>query len=64
MPTTRLLPDTSHSDLVPRLRDEQGQAHSCVTSWPNDGDIRFHGGFDAAMADGDGITVAPAIAGG
>jgi molybdopterin synthase sulfur carrier subunit len=50
--------------LAPRLRDETGKPYPFVTFYLNDEDIRFHGGFDAPLADGDELTVVPAIAGG
>jgi sulfur-carrier protein len=50
--------------LGPRLRDEQGQPYAFVTFYLNDRDIRLHGGFDAAVHDGDEVTIVPAIAGG
>jgi molybdopterin converting factor small subunit len=50
--------------LAPRLRDGTGQPYPFVTFYLNDEDIRFHGGFDAAVQDGDELTVVPAIAGG
>jgi sulfur-carrier protein len=50
--------------LGPRLRDENGKPYNFVTFYLNDEDIRFHGGFDATVADGDELTVVPAIAGG
>lgn len=50
--------------LGPRLRDDAGQPYAFVTIYLNDEDIRFQGGFAAAVADGDEITVVPAIAGG
>ena len=50
--------------LAPRLRDEAGNPYPFVTFYLNDEDIRFHGGFDATVADGDELTVVPAIAGG
>jgi molybdopterin converting factor small subunit len=50
--------------LAPRLRDEAGNPYPFVTFYLNDEDIRFHGGFDAAVTDGDELTVVPAIAGG
>jgi len=50
--------------LAPRLRDESGQPYPFVTFYLNDEDIRFNGGFDAKVADGDELTVVPAIAGG
>ena len=50
--------------LGARLRDESGNAYPFVTFYLNDEDIRFHGGFDATVRDGDEIAVVPAIAGG
>ncbi|MCC7195820.1 MAG: MoaD/ThiS family protein [Gemmatimonadaceae bacterium] len=55
---------TRYPSLAPRLRDADGQPYPFVTFYLNDEDIRFHGGFDAPLADGDEITVVPAIAGG
>ena len=50
--------------LAPRLRDDAGNPYPFVTFYLNDEDIRFHGGFAAAVKDGDELTVVPAIAGG
>ncbi|HLA91082.1 MAG TPA: MoaD/ThiS family protein [Gemmatimonadaceae bacterium] len=50
--------------LAPRLRDDQGNPYPFVTFYLNDEDIRFKGGFAAAVQDGDELTVVPAIAGG
>jgi molybdopterin synthase sulfur carrier subunit len=50
--------------LAPRLRDETGNPYPFVTFYLNDEDIRFHGGFDATVQDGDELTIVPAIAGG
>ncbi|MGH7593450.1 MAG: MoaD/ThiS family protein [Gemmatimonadales bacterium] len=50
--------------LAQRLRDAAGQPYPFVTFYLNDEDIRFHGGFDAVVRDGDEVTVVPAIAGG
>jgi molybdopterin converting factor small subunit len=50
--------------LAPRLRDDAGNPYPFVTYYLNDEDIRFHGGFDAPVHDGDELTVVPAIAGG
>jgi sulfur-carrier protein len=50
--------------LAPRLRDDAGNPYPFVTFYLNDEDIRFRGGFDAPVADGDELTVVPAIAGG
>lgn len=50
--------------LGPRLRDASGAPYAFVTFYLNDQDIRFQGGFEAAVRDGDEVTVVPAIAGG
>lgn len=50
--------------LAERLRDSQGKPYPYVTFYLNDEDIRFHGGFAAAVRDGDEVTIVPAIAGG
>ena len=50
--------------LAPRLRDDAGNPYAFVTFYLNDEDIRFHGGFNAPVSDGDEVTVVPAIAGG
>ncbi len=50
--------------LGSRLRDDEGHPYPFVTFYLNDEDIRFHGGFDASVADGDELTIVPAVAGG
>ena len=55
---------TSYPQLAPRLRDDAGNPYPFVTFYLNDDDIRFNGGFEAAVKDGDEVTIVPAIAGG
>jgi molybdopterin synthase sulfur carrier subunit len=50
--------------LGPRLRAESGEQYAFVTIYLNEEDIRFAGGFDANVKDGDELVVVPAIAGG
>ena len=50
--------------LAPRLRADTGEQYAFVTIYHNDEDIRFAGGFDANVKDGDEVVVVPAIAGG
>jgi sulfur-carrier protein len=50
--------------LGPRLRDDQGEVYPFVTIYLNDEDIRLVGGFAAALAEGDELSVVPAVAGG
>jgi molybdopterin converting factor small subunit len=53
-----------YPNLAPRLRDDHGNPYPFVTFYLNDEDIRLAGGFDAAVRDGDELTIVPAIAGG
>ncbi len=46
-----------------RLVDEQG-LRRFVNVYLNDEDVRFLGGLDTAVADGDSVTILPAVAGG
>ena len=46
-----------------RLVDEQG-LRRFVNVYLNDEDVRFTGGLDTAVADGDSVTILPAVAGG
>lgn len=50
--------------LAPRLRDDKGAPYPFVTFYLNDEDVRLVGGFDAAVQDGDEVTIVPAVAGG
>ena len=47
-----------------RLFKGEGQLNRFVNVYLNDEDIRFQGGFDAPVRDGDELTIVPAIAGG
>ncbi len=38
--------------------------HRFVNVYVNDEDVRFAGGLEAAVADGDTVTILPAVAGG
>jgi sulfur-carrier protein len=50
--------------LAPRLQDRSGGPYPFVAFYLNDEDSRFKGGFEAAVTDGDEITVVAAISGG
>ena len=51
-------------ELAPRLSDGKGNPYPFVTIYLNDEDIRFAGGFQATVNDGDELVIVPAIAGG
>jgi sulfur-carrier protein len=51
----------------PGLRDrliKDGSLHRFVNIYVNDEDVRFLGALDAKLADGDNVTILPAVAGG
>jgi molybdopterin converting factor small subunit len=55
---------TSYPRLGERLLDGEGRARRYVSLFLGDEDVRQLGGLEAAVADGDVLTVVPAIAGG
>lgn len=55
--------DSKHSGLKDRLVKE-GNLHRFVNVYVNDEDVRFVGGLDASVSDGDSVTILPAVAGG
>jgi molybdopterin converting factor small subunit len=55
--------DARHAGIAERLL-ENGALRRFVNIYINDEDVRFIGGLDAPVADGDSITILPAVAGG
>ena len=55
--------DTRHPGLAERLV-EGGALRRFVNVYLNDEDVRFLGGIDTPLADGDDVTILPAVAGG
>lgn len=55
--------DSRYSGIGERLVDEQG-LRRYVNVYLNDEDVRFLGGLDTVVADGDSVTILPAVAGG
>ncbi|HTW01435.1 MAG TPA: MoaD/ThiS family protein [Streptosporangiaceae bacterium] len=55
--------DSRHSGLQERLVDASG-LRRFVNVYLNDEDVRFIGGLEAPVKDGDTVTVLPAVAGG
>jgi sulfur-carrier protein len=56
--------DSRHSGLRGRLVTEDGSLHRFVNVYVNDEDVRFLGGLETKLNDGDSVTVLPAVAGG
>ena len=55
--------EAKYSGIKARLVTE-GSLHRFVNVYVNDEDVRFVGGLDAAVQDGDNVTILPAVAGG
>jgi len=55
--------DSAYPGLQERIVDDAG-LRRFVNVYLNDEDVRFLDGIDTALADGDVVTVLPAVAGG
>ena len=58
---------TDLNDQYPGLSErllENGALRRLINIYINDEDVRFIGGLDAQLKDGDSITILPAVAGG
>ncbi len=58
--------EANHSGISDRLMDSNnpGKLNRFVNIYVNDEDVRFSGGLDTTIADGDSVTILPAVAGG
>ena len=56
--------EQSYPGIGPRLLDEKGSVRRYVNIFYNDEDIRFLKELETPVADGDKISIIPAIAGG
>ncbi|AKS33152.1 MoaD/ThiS family protein [Mycolicibacterium goodii] len=58
--------ENSYSGISERIIDSAnpGKLHRFVNIYVNDEDVRFSGGLDTAISDGDSVTILPAVAGG
>jgi len=55
---------TQHPGVKGQLLNEDGTLHRFLNVYVNDDDVRYLGGVDAPVANGDEITLLPAVAGG
>ena len=55
--------NSNYPGIAERLVDDTG-LRRFVNVYLNDEDVRFLGGLDAAVTDGDAVTILPAVAGG
>lgn len=54
----------SHPEIKSQLLNEDGTLHRFLNVYVNDDDVRYLGGVNATVANGDEITLLPAVAGG
>jgi len=55
--------ESNYSGISERLVDN-GKLQRFVNIYVNDEDVRFSGGLDTEVNDGDTVTILPAVAGG
>jgi MoaD family protein len=55
--------ESNYSGISERLV-ENGKLNRFVNIYVNDEDVRFSGGLDTEISDGDSVTILPAVAGG
>jgi molybdopterin converting factor small subunit len=58
--------ESNYSGISERLVDpaRPGKLQRFVNIYVNDEDVRFSGGLDTEISDGDSVTILPAVAGG
>jgi MoaD family protein len=56
--------DVRHGGLAGRIIGGDGSLNRFVNVYLNDEDVRFLGGIETPVSDGDVVTILPAVAGG
>lgn len=56
--------DSRHEGIRARLVGDDGSLQRFVNIYLNDEDVRFLGGPETPLSDGDVVTILPAVAGG
>ncbi len=56
--------DATHPGLGERILDEDGNLRRFVNVFVRDEDVRFQQGLDTPVADGEVVSIIPAVAGG
>jgi molybdopterin synthase sulfur carrier subunit len=56
--------ESNYTGLRGRLVDDDGALRRFVNVYLNDEDVRFLGGLETKLGDGDTVTILPAVAGG
>ncbi|MGH3424849.1 MAG: MoaD/ThiS family protein [Nocardioidaceae bacterium] len=55
--------ESKHQGIKGRLVDD-GEIRRFINVYVNDEDVRFSGGVDTELSDGDTVVILPAVAGG
>lgn len=56
--------ESAHPGFKDRLLDDEGGLRRFVNLYVADDDVRFRDGLDTPVADGDTVSIIPAVAGG
>ena len=56
--------EAAHPGFKSRLLDDQGALRRFVNLYVADDDVRFRDGLDTPVADGETVSIIPAVAGG
>lgn len=56
--------DARYPGLRAAVIGEDGQLHRFINVYVNDEDVRFLGGVETELAEGDQVSILPAVAGG
>lgn len=56
--------DSRHPGIKEKLVSDDGSLHRFVNLYVNDEDVRFLGGIETPLEDGDEVAILPAVAGG
>jgi sulfur-carrier protein len=56
--------DSRHPGLRDALIGDDGRLHRFVNVFVNDEDVRYLGGVETPLEDGDTVSILPAVAGG
>jgi molybdopterin synthase sulfur carrier subunit len=56
--------EARHSGLRGAVINEDGDLHRFINVYVNDEDVRFLGGPETPLSDGDQVSILPAVAGG
>lgn len=56
--------ERSHPGMGAALLADDGGLHRFIQTYVNDEDVRFLGGLETPLEDGDSVSILPAVAGG